>query len=155
MSKIKVGDVFEIETSKGRAYLHYIYGDPTICELIRVLPGLYQERPGNLDEVLAKEERYMIFFPLKAAYRRNIVHKVGHVSADGYAKPAFMRSDYWVRGEFKGWHIVDTETWKIQVVFELNDEQKKLSPWGLWNDTFLCERLVEGWSLENWGSDNE
>jgi len=153
MSKIEMGDVFELETSKGKAYLHYIYEDPTLCELIRVLPGLFQDRPPELHEIVAKKERYMIFFPLKAAYRRNIVNKVGYVPAEGYAKPAFMRSDHWERFEFKGWHIVDTGTLQRQFVSELTDDQKKLSPWRLWNDTRLCERLVENWSLESWGSD--
>lgn len=153
MKKIMVGDVFELETSAGKAYLHYIYEEPDFGELIRVLPGLYQERPSNLNEIVAEKERYMIFFPLKAAHRRSIVCKVGHVSAGAYAKPAFMRSDHWERFEFKGWHIVDTKTWRMQLVSELTDEQVKLSPWGIWNDTLLCERLAENWSLEQWGHD--
>lgn len=152
MKKIKVGDVFELETPKGKAYLHYIYDDPTIGELIRVLPGLYQDRPSELNEIVAEKERYLIFFPLRAAHRRSIVHRIGHVSAEGYTKPAFMRSDYWEGYEFKGWHIVDTKTLLRQFVPELTDDQKKLSPWRLWNDTRLCERLVENWSLENWGN---
>lgn len=153
MKKIKIGDVFELETPKGKAYLHYIYDDPTIGELIRVLSGLYHDRPPELDEIVAKKERYLIFFPLKAAYRRSIVERVGHASADGYAKPAFMRSDHWERFEFKGWHIIDTETWRMQLVSRLSDEQKQLSPSGIWNDTLLRDRLVAGWSLENWGND--
>jgi len=36
-----------------------------------------------------------------------------------------------------GWHIVDTLTLKRQFVTDLYEEQKQLSPWGIWNDTFL------------------
>lgn len=153
MKKAKVGDVFEIETSKGKAYLHYIYEDPIACELIRVMPGLYTELPQDLEEIVKMEERYMISFPLKAAYRRKIVERVGHVSSENYSKPAYMRTDHWVRYEFMGWHIVDTDTWYRRLVQELTPEQMKLSPWDIWNDTYLCDRLVEGWSLENWGND--
>lgn len=153
MGRIKVGDVFGIATSKGMAYLHYIHEEPKQCELIRVLPGLYEEPPQNLEEIVRMEERFMISFPLKAAYHRKIVVKVGHVSSENYSKPAYMRSDHWIRYEFQGWHIIDTETRYMTLVQELTPEQVKLSPGEIWNDTLLCDRLVEGWSLENWGND--
>ncbi|BDA78463.1 hypothetical protein LPTSP3_g13930 [Leptospira kobayashii] len=51
MAKIKIGDIFEINTSKGNAYLHYIYQDKSVGDLIRVLPGLYSDRPSNLSLV--------------------------------------------------------------------------------------------------------
>ena len=28
--------------------------------------------------------------------------------------------------------------------------QKELSPWGIWNDTLLIERMMEGWTPEKW-----
>lgn len=62
MSKIKVGDVFEIETSKGKAYLHYIHEEPEKCELVRVLYGLYQQRPVDIEKIVALDEQYLIFF---------------------------------------------------------------------------------------------
>ena len=62
-----------------------------------------------------------------------------------------MRTEHNIRGEFLGWHIVDTETWQRQLVKTLSPEQKKLSPWGIWNDTLLIENLVNDWSLEKWG----
>jgi hypothetical protein len=55
-----------------------------------------------------------------------------------------------VRGEILGWHIVNAETLYHELVKELTDEQKLLSPWGCWNDTLLIEMLDEGFSLQNW-----
>jgi hypothetical protein len=46
---------------------------------------------------------------------------------------------------------VDVETLQKEVVYNLNDLQKNYSPWGVWNDTILIERLTSGWTLENWG----
>lgn len=67
MARIKLGDIFEIETSKGKAYLHYIFKGKDGA-LIRALPGLYQTRPNNFDDIAVLKERYMLFFPLGAAY---------------------------------------------------------------------------------------
>ncbi|CAM5222323.1 hypothetical protein UACE39S_03406 [Ureibacillus acetophenoni] len=55
-----------------------------------------------------------------------------------------------IKGEFICWHIIDYETWKRERVEVLNHEQKQLSPWGTWNETKLIEKLVEGWTLDEW-----
>jgi hypothetical protein len=149
MIKIKIGDIFEINTPKGKAYLHYIYNDKTLGELVRILRGLYPVRPENLDEI-AQNERYMLFFPLKAACNRKIVEKVSYFSAANYNMPKYMRDELNIRGKLLGWHIIDTATWKRQLVKDLTKEQLKLSPWGIWNDTLLIERLSDDWSLEKW-----
>ena len=61
-----------------------------------------------------------------------------------------MRAKHVVRDEFKGWHIVEVETLKRQLVNSLSYEQSKLSPWGVWNDTLLKENLEAEWSPEKW-----
>jgi hypothetical protein len=150
MAKIKIGDIFEIKTPKGNAFLHYIYKDKTTGDLVRVLSGLYSEKPNNFDVLANLPEKYMVFFPLLAAAKKKIVEPVGYFPADNFKKPKFMRTQHNVRGEFLGWHIVDTETWQRQLVKNLTDEQKQLSPWGIWNDTLLIENLMNDWSLKSW-----
>lgn len=151
MAKIKLGDIFEINTPKGKAYLHYIHKDEKIGrELVRVLQGLYSERPDSFNKIAASEERYMIFFPLSAANRKKIVERVGHYPADNFSMPKYMRDEHNIRGEALGWHIIDTGTWKRELVKELTPEQKKLSDWASWNDTLLIEKLASDWSLEQW-----
>jgi hypothetical protein len=150
MAKIKLGDIFEIVTPIGKAYLHYIYKDQSIGDMIRVLPGIYSERPANFEQLAGSKERYMVFFPVLAANKRRIIEQVGHYSATGFTKPAYMRTEHTVRGEFLGWHIINTETWQRQLAKKLSPEQKELSPWGVWNDTLLIEMIVNNWSLQNW-----
>jgi len=75
MGRIKVGDIFEIHTPKGKAYLHYIYKDKTTGDLIRVLPGLYSERPASFDKLASSKERYVVIFPLLAASKQKIVNR--------------------------------------------------------------------------------
>jgi len=149
--KASIGDIFEIDTPKGKGYLHCILLESINYELVRVLPGLFQERPTDLVSIAQREEQFMLFFPVKAAYRLKILEKVGHMPAAGFTLPKYMREINVIREAFLGWHIVDTETMKRQAVKNLTVEQRKLSPWSIWNDTLLCERLAEGWSLENWG----
>lgn len=150
MGRIKLGDIFEINTTKGKAYLHYIYKDKTVGDLIRVLPGLYSDRPDNLLKLAGSKETFMVFFPLSAAYKQKIVEQVGHYPTDSFKKPKHMRIEHIIRGEFLGWHIVDTETWQRQLAKTLTPEQKKLSPWGIWNATLLIENLTNDWTLEKW-----
>jgi hypothetical protein len=150
MRKIQLGDIFEINTPNGNAYLHYIYDEAGI-QLIRVLHGLYSERPANLALVAESRERYMIFFPLAAASKRKIVEPVGYYPTNNFTKPKYMRTQHNIRGEFLGWHIVNTNTLYRELVKELTPEHKKLSDWTMWNDTLLIENLVNDWSLEKWG----
>ena len=92
----------------------------------------------------------MIFFPLSFANKKKILKLAGYYPINEFNKPKFMRTEYYIRGKFLGWHIVNTDTWERELTEVLTPEQKKLSPWGIWNDTLLIENLVNGWSLENW-----
>lgn len=150
MEKIKIGDLFEINTPRGSAYLHYFHFDDTTGELIRVLDGLYAERPVDLDKLVADDERFIVSFPIKAAKKTNIIQSVGNFSTVTFQKPKVMRTKHMIRGEFLGWYLVDTETWERTLVKSLSSEQKKLSPWGIWNASLLIENLVNDWRLENW-----
>jgi hypothetical protein len=150
MKKLIIGDIFEIATSKGNAYLHYAFKDNTLGDLIRVLPGLYQNIPLDLDKLVLGEEDYFLYFPVCLACRRKLVIKVGHNSVKSYSKPKFMRSDEYLNGEFRCWHIINSETWKRESVQILSTEQKKLSAWGHWSFPLLIENLENNWNLENW-----
>ena len=149
MAKIKIGDIFEINTSKGKAYLHYVFKDETNGDLVRILSGLYSDRPAELESLASKKESFFLFFPLSAANRKKIVEKVGYYVSD-ITRPKYMRTEHYIHGEFLGWHIINTDTWERELVKELSDDQKQLSPWGVWNDTLLIERLEEGWTLNSW-----
>lgn len=153
MKKIEIGDIFEINTPEGKAYLHYVYIDDTKIELLRVMPGLYLHRPDNFELLVKAPESFLVRFPVAAAYRKKIVEKVAHYPIGTFSKPKFMRSIEFRQEEFMGWYIVNTETLQRKLVKELNAEQKKLSPFGIWNDTLLIEKLATGWSLDQWNND--
>ncbi|MCG9968492.1 hypothetical protein L9W92_10555 [Pelotomaculum terephthalicicum JT] len=152
MKKIQIGDVFEIATSKGKGYFQYIYSNKTIGELIRILPGLYLDKPRNMIAIAAAKEVYFVHFPLKAAFKKGIVQFIGNYSLpQDLELPRQMRSkNVDKNGNLICWYIVEYDTWRRVIIKELTKDQKKLSPWGIWNDTLLIERLAEGWTPEEW-----
>lgn len=151
VKRIKVGDVFEINTPKGKAYLQYVYNNPDITELIRVLHGKYYEQPNDLSSIIEGNELYLVHFPLKVAYKRGIVKLIGRFNVPNeFQIPKNMRSLHVDVDGNRIWYIVDYDTWRREPVKELSNEQIKLSPWGTWNDTLLIERISEGWTLDKW-----
>lgn len=88
---------------------------------------------------------------MKAAYKQGIVRFVGNYNLPKELKlPKKMRADFKGKDSKLSWHIVDYETWKRESVIQLTEEQRKLSPWEIWNDTLLIERMAEEWIPEKW-----
>jgi hypothetical protein len=148
--KIELGDVFTIETEKGIACLQCVEIPLDIInqiELVKVFYRLQAEHPVNLNEAV-RDNFFFIRFPLKAAFRRKIVLRIGNVKLrSDFQSPKFYRTEN-VFG--KGWQIVNSQTWTRENVNELSADQRKLSPWGMMNDTKIIELLDEGWTLDNW-----
>jgi hypothetical protein len=151
MKRLHFGDVFEIATSKGIAYLQLCAVDKDGIQLVRVIKGVYPSHPVNLDEIVSEPELFMVHFPLVAACQRKLISKVGNYPLPSdFQAPEYMRTTYVRQGKFMGWHIVNTETLNRRFVECLSPSEVKLSPWGVWNDTLLKERIESGWNLENW-----
>ncbi len=149
-TQIKEGDIFELKTPSGFVYLHYLFQDPNFSELIRVLPGIYTDRPKYLESLADSKELFMIHFPLLEVYKKKIVEKVGFSSVENIEVPKFFRSMHTIRGIFIGWYIFERSTLKKTLVQTLSEEQKQLSHWGIYNESILIDLLEIGWNLENW-----
>ncbi len=142
----RIGDVVEIETPRGLAYAQYTHKHPMWGGLIRVLPGLYSERPADFAGLVEAEEQFSVFFPLGAAAARGIVKIVANapVPARKRAFPLFrdgVQSP--TTGRVETWWLWDGEReWRIG---RLRPEQRDFPIREVWNDTLLIERIVEGW----------
>lgn len=149
---LKIGDVFEIVTPKGKAYIQYVFKNETLGELIRVLQGVYEQRPQNLEEIVNKSEQYFIHFPVKVANKQRIIELSGNFelppNLEIPKKFRTLRKDK--DGNIIGWQIIDYDSWQRETVNKLSGQQQELSPWGTWNDTLLIERITQGWTLEKW-----
>lgn len=153
LPRIKYGDVFEIATSKGFAYFQCVKEAlATECETIRILPGTYENiEEANLENLVSEKEQYFIQFTLKYAVKQKCVKFIGTFKVPEHVVvPQYYRSKHIVRGEFICWHIIDSETLQRRSVEKLSNDEKKLSEWGIWNDTLLSERIAEGWTLDKW-----
>lgn len=151
MAKIELGDIFEIGTNKGKAYFQCVNIDKLNCDTIKVFNKLYSEIPTSVVDVTKEQDYYFVGFALSTAYKRKLVEKVGNVPLPSdFELSKYMRSKHVIKGEFLGWDIINVVTLKRHFVEKLTTEQKRLSPWGIWNDTFLKEMLERGWNLENW-----
>ncbi|MHC8393470.1 hypothetical protein ACYZT8_07365 [Pseudomonas sp. LB3P93] len=145
---IKIGDVFAIETTSGKAYFQFVKKIPPMGSLIRVLPGTYNELP-DLDALVEEKTNFWIFFPVSAALKQGIIHKTKvcvipehsqktPIFRTGVVDPSTGRVDAW-------WFWNGEREWKVG---EITQEQRAYPIRGTWNDTLLVQRIEEGWLPE-------
>lgn len=151
MKRLKAGDIIEIKTTKGYGYFQCMIVDKTEGDLIKVFNKVFENPESNLDSILSVDDTYFFSFPLSYALKRKLVSIIGFKEIEtDFQTPLFMRTKHIIRGEFLGWHIVNTNTLFRKLVKELSEEEKKLSEFGIVNDTYLIEKLDSGWSPSNW-----
>lgn len=153
LKKVKLGDVFQLKTTTGYAYFQCAKEAPAIdSEIIRVFNVTFESVDKvDFKQLLAEKEAYLIQFPIKYALKKNIVEYIGNYQLpQDFVLPRYYRTTHIIKGEFKCWHIVDSETLERRSISNLSDEEMMLSPWGMWNDTLLVERIVNKWELKDW-----
>jgi hypothetical protein len=147
---IEIGDVFSISTRKGFGFLQYIGNSDSKYELVRVLEPI-KEVKEILESEIETTERFIIGFPVKVALKRKIINKIGRFDLPkAFIIPLRSRSKHIIRGEFKGWHIIENQTLHRELKQVLSEEDIKLSPSGIFNDTLIIEYLEKDWRLQNW-----
>ncbi|MFJ2363880.1 hypothetical protein ACIPIN_09290 [Pseudomonas sp. NPDC087697] len=145
---IKIGDVFAIATTSGKAYFQFVKKIPPMGSLIRVLPGTYNEVP-DLDVLVGEKTNFWVFFPVSAALKQGIIHKAKGCAIPehsqetptfraGVVNPSTGRVDAW-------WFWNGEREWKVG---EITQEQREYPIRGTWNDTLLVQRIEEGWLPE-------
>ena len=149
MAKIKIGDVVEIKTSKGLAYAQYTHKHKQYGALLRVFDGFHVVRPIDFTGIANSCPKFSCFFPLSAAVDRNIVliASNANVSDDMKVFPVFRAGmiDPSLKKVVTWWLWDGEEEWRIG---SLSKDQRRFSIRGVWNDTFLIERIESGWTPE-------
>jgi len=143
----KIGDVIEVRTSRGLAYIQYVFrhtSPPVYGELVRVLPGIYESEP-DLHELAQQKERFFVFYPVVAACRRGLARVVGKEDVSGFRFPLMRQPGFRDKdGKVLDWYLWDGE--QTSPLEELTEEMKQLSIAAIWNHELLIERIDEGWS---------
>lgn len=149
MAKIKIGDIVEIVTKNGFSYAQYTHKNPSFGALLRVFGENFSDRPQKFDDIVNVRPVFMTFFPLGTAIHRGIFSVVANVDVPAHALPfptfrAGIPNP--ATGKVDVWWLWDGETeWPVG---KLTEEQRSLSLRGIWNDTFLVERIESGWTPE-------
>jgi len=77
MPHVEIGDVFELSSSEGLLYGQCIHRHGMYGHLVRMLPGLFAERPATFSRLADQREKFIIFFPLQAAVSKRVAIVVG------------------------------------------------------------------------------
>ena len=97
----KIGDIIEIPTSKGLAYVQYTHqhkGPGTIWgSIIRVLQGFYKTKPSEeeLAEIVNKPHRFQTFCPIYRGVNIGDWERVGNFPVPEFAQkfPIFKNTN--------------------------------------------------------------
>jgi len=116
-------------------------------ELIRILPGTYEERPSTLCCLVLQREVFFTFFPVSSALKSGIIRRVATIPTPPTVRnPPLMRSPGRINTltrRVESWWLWDgVKAWCVD---DLTDEQKQYSLKSICNDTLLIERIKHGW----------
>ncbi len=139
----KLGDVFEIEIDKQKAYFQYTFKYVPFGYLIRILPGLYTDKCDNIQELVEQKQRFWIFYPLGTAIRRKLITKVGNFAIPTYAQelpPMRARGGIAKDGTVLNWYRCEgTNVQRIN----LTEKDLDLSLRGVANHQYLIDIIKD------------
>ncbi len=157
-TKASVGDIVEIKTPVGLAYVQYTHAGGTSGELVRVLPGLYENRPSDLAQLARQKELYFVFYILNYGLRAGQAEIVSNQPVPEWAKPhPIMRHSAATdeTGKTIRWRIISAasrltleELRRTPLLFQLTPEQEKLSIHEIWPHAAMVKQLARGWTPE-------
>jgi hypothetical protein len=155
---VSVGDVVEIHTSNGLAYVQCSQDHPRYGHLVRVLPGFHEATPLDLQRLVYGKESLIVFFHLHAAVKVGLFKIVASCSV-----PERVRDLRVFRTGFqdqatktvKEWWFWDGKSeWRLRQVS--NREQEIPIP-EVWFPGLLVEDIENGWTpdrdLSHWGAE--
>ncbi len=142
----RVGAVIEIRVAGGFAYAQYTHEHstpPRYGSLLRIMPGIFAERP-DLDALVAGPTQFVTFFPLRADLAREDTklqviaeHPVPPHASDF---PTFRNGLPDVDGRVHVWWTWDGVT--EQRVGPLTPALRAMPQLGICNDTALFEMIA-------------
>lgn len=147
--RARPGDVLEVSTPRGLAYVHYSARDPEYGDAIRVLPGFFTTRPADFTALASSPKAYFTFYPVGAAVSQGLVEVVARIPVlPGQGLPTVYRRAGARRpeGGVLAWLICEGK--KETLVWELSEEQRHLPIARVWMHDTLVSYLTEEWRPE-------
>jgi hypothetical protein len=148
--RARPGDILEVRTARGLAYLQYTYySRKPYWDVIRVLPGFFTARPSDFTELVNSAKAYFAFYPAGVASFHGLVEIVAeHPLSPGQEFPVMYRRPGASNreGRVLAWRICDGKTETL--VRELSEEQRHLPIVAIWNHEALIYYLTQEWRPE-------
>lgn len=146
--KITKGDLAEVKTRSGYAYIQYVARHPDYGDMILVFPALYQQRPP-LTDVIIHNYCYLTFYPLQAAVKRGLIEIIGREQAADYPlENLVMRRSGAIDNQGKVLTWVIEEGGREVVKQELSEEERKIPIASIWNHEALLYYIEQQWRPE-------
>lgn len=118
------GDIVEIETPGGLAYVQVTHNHPAYSEVVRALPGLHDSRPGDLAQLAGAESSFSAMVPLGGAIetQRIKAERIGSAEIPPRHKPfpTFRMAVRDRKGDVAYWWLWDGEGLRYET--ELDEE---------------------------------
>lgn len=128
MTQYRPGDIIEIRTDKGLAYVHLTHNHESYPPVIRLLKGLHQGRPADLERFAAENVRMTAMIPIETALARLGLdrEKAGHLALPQAERrfPTFRTPIRDKRGEVIYWWFWDGQG--LSYATELDEEQQSM-----------------------------
>lgn len=156
--KTQTGDIFEINTPVGFAYVQYTHDAGSMGQLVRVLPGIFDARPPDFSTIVTQRELYFVFYTLNYALHDQQIEWVSNQPVPKWAQAyPLMR---WcgardANGKPIAWKIFNAgskltpqEHQRTPLIHNLTPEQQRLSIHELWPHPVMVRELARGWTPE-------
>ncbi|HYO54193.1 ribonuclease E inhibitor RraB [Archangium sp.] len=147
--RARPGDILEVSTPRGLAYIHYTARHPEYGDAIRVLPGFFTTRPADFTALANSPEAYFTFYPAGVAVSQRVVEVVARIPVPpGQELPFFYRRRGASNreGRILTWFIWDGT--KDTLVRELSEAERLLPIASIWNHEALLYYLTREWRPE-------
>lgn len=145
--RLKFGDILEVETKHGLAYIQYVHRNEMMGWLVRGIEGFYDTRPPDLEELTGQPDLFLTFIYLYADVKDGHLTYVGPAQVPDHLKefPLFRCSLRQLTGEFISWWLWDgDDEWEVGKT--LTPEQQKLPlHTGIWTFGLLQALLEKQW----------
>ena len=153
--KKKIGDMIEIPTSKGLAYVQYTHEHkipPSFGSLIRVLQGFYKTRllDKELGKIVKEPHRFQTFCSVHYGVNLGEWERVGNFPVPDFAQkfPIFKSTNALPKSDPQNvtWWLWNGE--KSHKAGKLSiEEQRKYPEKAIYNDTGLVHAIETGKSM--------
>jgi hypothetical protein len=140
--KLQRGDILQLQTSRGHAYVQFVGKHRSYGDTIAVPPRIF-EVPQRPTSVLF-EDSYLAFYPASAAIRESLASVVGN-DEPRHSVPIQTRRDAWPLGSRVDTWIIEDSAGDERRTKNLSPAELSLPIGSIWSHDFLLARMRTHW----------